>query len=238
MNAPMTHSTLKPASSIDWPADAVPETWVNSLFEKMSAMYGSKFADMWRGTDLTTVRRLWGVELAQLSREELRQGVAALKSVDAPPTLPRFLKICRPQVDYDSALYEAAQQLRLRAEGRDEWTNPAFYWAAIKVGEFEMLNSSRDSLIKRFTAALDSVLAGGVQPVPPRLVALPAPGQTRADPERVKAAVEQVRATTRVPGNKLWAQRILDRQKAGEKLAFMTAKMARSALGMADPAHA
>lgn len=234
MNAPLKPSTLRPAASTDWPEDAVPEAWIDSLFARMSGMYGSKFADMWRGTDLTVVRKLWGTELNHLSRDELKAGVEALRTRLFPPTLPEFLALCKPPVNYDAALYEATQQLRLRADGKDEWTNPAFYWAAIKVGEFDMLNLSHSALIKRYSAALDEVLRREVQPVPPRAVSLPAPGKTRAQPEKVQAAVAEVKAMRREVGNKDWAKKILDRQKRGEKLALAVVQMAKRALGVAD----
>ncbi|WP_349609101.1 hypothetical protein [Cupriavidus sp. DF5525] len=233
MNAPQRPSMLTPASSADWPAGAIPESWVDSLFARMSGMYGSKFADLWRGTDLPSVRRLWGKELASLSRDELRRGSDALLGRPFPPTLPEFVSLCRPGINVDAALYEAAQQLRLRAEGKDEWTNPAIYWAAMKVGEFDMLNLSHGALLKRFGAALDTVLRQDQIPdVPERLVALPAPGRGRASPERVEAAMREVRATAKEPGNKRWAERIVARVKAGEKIALGVLRMAQTALGL------
>jgi len=207
---------------------------VDSLFALMSGTYGSKFADLWRGTDLAAVRRLWGKKLATLSRDELRRGSDALMGRPYPPTLPEFVALCRPGINVDAALYEATQQLRLRAEGKDEWSNPAIYWAALMVGEFEMLNLSHAALLKRFSAALDTVLAQDQIPkVPERdRPALPAPGKGSASPERVEAAMREVRATRKEPGNKRWAERIVARDKAGEKIALGVLRMARTSLGL------
>ncbi|MGH8431441.1 MAG: hypothetical protein ACREUF_13670, partial [Solimonas sp.] len=92
---------------------------------------------------------------------------------------------------------------------------------------------SPGALIKRYAAALDSVLAQDQIPdVPPRLVALPAPGRGRASPERVEAAMREVRATTKEPGNKRWAERIVERDKAGEKIALGVLRTAQVALGL------
>lgn len=193
----------------------------------MSGMYGSKFADLWRGVDLTVVRKMWGQELAKLSKDELKFGVQTLMSRPFPPTLPEFVSLCKPPLNYDAALYEATQQLRLRAEGKDQWSNPAFYWAAIKIGEFDMLNTGHAALIKRFSAALDEVLRGGVAPVPLRAVALPAPGRGRAAPEAVRQAVEKVKALNHVPGNKEWAKRILEKK---DKVTITVRDMALRAL--------
>lgn len=230
MNAPLTPSTLKPGMSTDWPAEAVPQSWVDSLFARMSALYGSKFADLWRGTDLQQVRRTWGVELAGLTNDELRAGVAALRNRPFPPTLPEMIALCKPPMNYDAALYEAAQQMRLRADGKDQWTKPALYWAALKVGEFDMLNLAHGQLIKRFTAALDEVLRGEIRPVPPRAVALPAPGHARASADRVRAAMATVRALRKPVGNRDWAHRIIEREKRGEKINITALEMARRAL--------
>lgn len=237
MNAPLTPSMLKPAASIDWPADAIPQAWVEKLFGRMSAMYGSKFADLWRGTDLQQVQRVWGQELGSLSNDELRDGVAGLRNRPFPPTLPEFVALCRRPINVDAALYEAAQQLRLRAEGKDQWSNPAIYWAAIRVGEFDMLNLSHGALVKRFGAALDAVLAQDqIEDVPPRTVALPAPGRAHANADAVQQAVEKVRAIQRAPGDKDWATRILERVKRGEKVPVACHEMAKRALGIAaDP---
>lgn len=235
MNAPLTPSMLSPAASTDWPQDAVPESWIDSLFARMSGLYGAKFADLWRGTDLSVVRRLWGTELTTVTRDELKRGVDGLRNRPFPPTLPEFLALCKPPVNYDAALYEAAQQMRLRADGKDEWSNPAFYWAAVKVGDFDMLNLPHGALIKRFTAALDEVLRGEVAPVPKRdITALPAPGKTRARPEKVQAAVAEVKAMRKEVGNREWAKRILERQKRGEKLALAVVQMAKRALGIVE----
>lgn len=157
----MTRTTLSPsnpqrASSPDWPASGLPEHWMDSLFERMEGFYGAKFANAWAGTNRHAMKRMWAIELATMSRDELAQGVKALRTHEWPPTLPEFLNMCKPPVNFDAALYEAAQQMRLRADGRDTWSNPAFYWAAMKVGDFDMINQPHGALIKRFTDALSS----------------------------------------------------------------------------------
>jgi hypothetical protein len=215
----------------------VPEAWIDSLFGRMSGMYGSKFADLWRGTDLASVRKLWGTELSSLSREQLRGGVESLRRRPFPPTLPEFVMLCQPAVSVDAAIYEAVEQLRNREFDKDVWSNPAIYWAAIKVGVFDMLNLAHGALIKRFAAALESVLAQDQIPaVPPRLTALPATGSAQAQPERVKEEMTKIRAMQKQVGNKDWAKRIIARREAGQKIAYMTLKMAKQALGIQDAA--
>ena len=78
-----------------WPADAVPQAWVEELFRKLTAYFGSRLADMWRGVDLDDIKREWGIALAKLSRNELKAGVGALLSLKHAPTLPEFHALCK-----------------------------------------------------------------------------------------------------------------------------------------------
>lgn len=210
---------------------------IDHLFNRLDGAYPIRWRSAFPEEQaIANWRESWAEAFDEegLTPDEVRLGLKACrKRYDWPPSIAEFVKACRPRIDYDAALYEATQQLHMRAEGRDEWTNPAFYWAAVKVGEFDMLNLSHGALIKRYTAALDSVLAQDQIPgVPPRSVALPAPGRGRASPERVEAAMREVRATTKEPGNKRWAERIVERDKAGEKIALGVLRMAQAALSL------
>jgi hypothetical protein len=80
-----------------WPAEAVPQAWVEELFRKLTAYFGSRLADMWRGVDLDDIKREWGIALAKLSRNELKAGVGALLSLKHAPTLPEFHALCKQQ---------------------------------------------------------------------------------------------------------------------------------------------
>lgn len=133
-------------------------------------------------------------EEARLTPDEVRTGLKFCRArYDWPPSVAEFIKACRPEINIDAALAEACLQLRLRAEGRDVWSHPAVFWAATLVGEFDMLNQSREALRKRFAAALDEVMRSEVFPVPKRVFALPAPGKAVADPQRVAAEMAKLR---------------------------------------------
>lgn len=224
-----------------WPADALPEAWISTLFEKMTTFYGSKFLDMWRGTDMSLLRRMWAVELAQLTNAELKRGSSTLISRQFPPTLPEFVLLCRPKVNLDAALDEAMAQMTNRANGaQDTWTDPAFYWAAAKIGFWDMQQLSRDALLKRFAAALDDVRRSPVPPVPPvpKQVEAPlAPAVDRATAEanhaRVKAhCAEWARKATHgtATDGLRWAYRIAERVKRGESVNPTVEAFAREAL--------
>lgn len=95
----------------DWPIKAVPQRWVEALFGTMAACYGARFADLWRGTRMAEVKRFWGIELAKLSREQLKAGHENLSCLAKPPTAPEFLDLCRrARIEQATA---AAQRLEM-----------------------------------------------------------------------------------------------------------------------------
>jgi len=84
------------SSSVEtWPADAVPQSWVNALFTKMARMWGNTFLDKWRDGDLDGVKIEWGKGLRKLSSTELKSGVDALLTLKFPPSLPEFYGLCK-----------------------------------------------------------------------------------------------------------------------------------------------
>lgn len=75
----------------------LPESWIARIFDHMSALYGSKFADLWRGTDPESMRRVWATKLSGFSDQPnaIKQALDALDAKPFPPTLPEFLTMCR-----------------------------------------------------------------------------------------------------------------------------------------------
>lgn len=67
------------------------------MFDHLAAMYGSRFADLWRGTDPEKVRAMWASKLAGFADKPgaIKQALAALDEKPFPPTLPEFLALCR-----------------------------------------------------------------------------------------------------------------------------------------------
>jgi hypothetical protein len=63
----------------------------------MAALYGSKFADLWRGTDAAAVRRMWAEKLGGFhdKPEAIKSALDALDERPFPPTLPEFIGLCR-----------------------------------------------------------------------------------------------------------------------------------------------
>lgn len=172
--------------------------WIERLFARLGAMYGSKFAAMWEGQSIDSVKRVWREDLAEFSPEEIGRGVSACKTREWPPTLPEFIKLCRPVIDYERAFLDATEQMQLRKTGEDSWPVAALFWAVNKLGgDFDKF-AYRDISI-RWKKALDDAheaVKNGMMPdvIPPRMESLPAPGNTMIDRELAAKRIAELRA--------------------------------------------
>lgn len=72
------------------------EAWIEKLFTRMASLWGSRFADMWRDTDLDEVKATWRMGLADMPDAALKRGVANLFHAPHPPDLPAFRRMCAP----------------------------------------------------------------------------------------------------------------------------------------------
>lgn len=86
MNAP---STVRPS--------ALPDAWIDRLFDRLEASYGSRWLNMWGNTNLANVKSLWAEKLAGFSDnpKALAYALDCLDEHPFPPTLPEFLALCR-----------------------------------------------------------------------------------------------------------------------------------------------
>lgn len=85
-----------PSSSAElWPADGVPEHWINELFKRMGRTWGNSFLEKWPQEDLRGVKIEWARALRKLSTAELKAGVDALMTLKFPPSLPEFFALCK-----------------------------------------------------------------------------------------------------------------------------------------------
>ena len=91
MNALQNRETSPPRPSV------LPDAWIARIFDHMAALYGSKFADLWRGTEPDKVRAMWADKLAGFADKPLaiKQALSALDERPFPPTMPEFLTLCR-----------------------------------------------------------------------------------------------------------------------------------------------
>ncbi len=176
------------------------EDGAKELLKFLMVVYGQKFTDQWRGVTLAEMKAVWSMALAGYTTEEVQRGLTACMSRVWPPTLPEFLLLCRPPVDHEAAFIEAVRQMRRRDDGTDAWSAPAIYWAAVEFGSWELKQASWDRAKARWTRILDEKLAIRDLPaVPPRMDALPAPGQTIANPEKVRELLAGLRQRMAMP---------------------------------------
>lgn len=139
------------------------EAWINAIFEEFHGRFGntffSKFATGIRdrnGNDagVENAKNVWAKRLADYSPEEIARGVKT--EYDYPPDLDAFKKACRPSLDYEAAFHEANQQMHLRNEGGDTWSNPAIYWAAVSLGAD--MNNPYANVKSRWKTALEKAI--------------------------------------------------------------------------------
>ncbi len=90
-------STVQPQSFPE-KLEALPESWIDRIFARMEAAYGSLFLDRWRGCNIAEVKKVWAEELRSFSDYPQSFGVALRFMMDEckfPPTLPEFVLLCR-----------------------------------------------------------------------------------------------------------------------------------------------
>lgn len=215
--------------------NALPEAWVERLFERMLLEYGKRFGDQWAQADMDKLIAHWATELAGYSGPELKRGVDALATRDWPPTLPEFKRMCRPPIDPMRAYYEAVAGVQARFAGEHgTWSHPAIYWAAMPMA-VELREQSFSAVKARWEVALaDQLGRGEWEAIPAPMLALTSPGQSTTSTAKAREAIKRVLGQVvhkSADGDpKAWARRIVTRHAAGEKITPTQLNMAQEAL--------
>ncbi|GGX32661.1 hypothetical protein GCM10007242_44500 [Pigmentiphaga litoralis] len=195
------------------------------IIDFLRCEYGSKFDQQWGNVDPAKLTEHWAQRLVGYTAGEVRRGIHACATRTFVPTLPEFLALCRPALAPEQAFYVAVEGLHARQRGEiGHWPHPAIYWAAVRIGQHDMLASGYSGLKGRWTNALQDVMGKGKwQDVPEPALALAAPGQsTTSDAEarqqlaRLNAAVAgAVKPVPALAGGRdlRWAHRILEQDK-------------------------
>lgn len=194
---------------------AVPAHWAARLIERMRGLYGERFDRQWSSIEPEDLPRIWAEELAGFSGEELARGLAACRQRDWPPTIPEFMKLCRPALVPDIAFHDAVAGMNARNRGeRGAWSHPAIFWAAVRLGTHELLNSGYAVLRGRWERILAEELARGQwDPVPDPAVALPAPAVSEADRAQATRVLRDLGAADALSqsgrDHRRWIRRVL-----------------------------
>jgi len=174
---------------------SLPSAWIDRLFSRLALTYGNKFADMWRGQDVESVKQMWANEMAGFTADEIRLALETLRTSNPawPPTLYEFMDLCRPAppaINPEVAFCEAMRGLERRKRGEmGDWSHKAIYWAAIDVSAFDVLNLSWPQVKGRWTQAFEKRLAD------PNLPPIPEPPKQLTAPETPhKQGQERIKA--------------------------------------------
>ncbi|EEO27837.1 hypothetical protein [Oxalobacter paraformigenes] len=172
---------------------------VEALFSEFEALYGSRFADMWRHTDVARVKSLWAKALAGLTGREIRAGLAGCGSRPWPPSLPEFLTLCRPEADAERAFSLAQELVSRRFSGEDVWPDRALYWAAVAFGFYDLRSMSWAAAKNRWSRiwAGKRQMEAELPPVPVAREALASPGRNLTDRETARRRLGELKRLLR-----------------------------------------
>ena len=167
------------------------------LFAIMSAIYGKLWFEQWADTPQSVMEEVWRSELQGFSNAEIEDGVAACKKLKWPPTLPEFLNLCRPDIDAGFAWKLAGDSMRARQRGEmGNWPDPCIYWAATRLGPFEVMNEPlakhRVSWVAELERARAEKAKGLLPAVPEPLKALGAPGMAVTPKDEARKKIREL----------------------------------------------
>ncbi|MDP1941269.1 MAG: replication protein P [Gallionella sp.] len=197
----LSTSTNQWLQVMNWGDASKPLSLMDRLFNRMDGAYPHKFRSAFANQQaIQNWREAWSDKFSRagLSLNEVAEGIDRCTDLyDWPPSLPEFMKACRPSIDCERAFIEAVEQMRKRASGSDSWSSPVVYWAAASLGS-DLSNSHYSAISKRWAAALDKASArikSGELPneVPARLEALPAPGRQSISEEQAIANIAMLK---------------------------------------------
>lgn len=189
--------TNRALSTLPQPLSLSELAGTGKLFAIMSAMYGRLWFDQWADTPAAIMEEVWRTELKGFSASEIQAGVAACRNLTWPPTLPQFLKLCRPDIDADFAWKVAGEGMRARQRGEmGNWPDPCIFWAASRFGPFEVLNeplaNHRVSWVAELDRARNQKAKGLLPEIPVPRTGLIAPGKAVTPKEEARKRIREL----------------------------------------------
>lgn len=179
------------------------KTPMRHLFDRFHGIYMDRWLKSFPNTEaITNWTDAWSDAFTDesIAPAEIRIGIDQCRKLyDWPPTLPEFLKACRPTLDPEIAFSEAVTQMHKRRNptqrngelvSDDVWSHPAIYWAAVSLGG-DLMTTSYPQIKNRWRAALDTAMKG-CQEVPVFRQALPAPGKLAVSPEEGRRRIREM----------------------------------------------
>ena len=241
MNAPsnLTH-TANPFDAWFQPLDVFKgKSVMETLYDRLDGAYPHKWRSNFPTADAIDN---WQVSWAEAFEEEgikpsdIRAGLKACRTkYDWPPSCAEFIKACKPSVDPMVAYYEAIAGIESRKRGEvGKWSHPAVYWAAMPLA-FDLGSQSYSQMKARWEQAFNEQMNKGEwAAIPAPTLALSAPGKGELSREKAGEMLAEIGAAGVLKSktdHKLWAKKIIERDKQGDKtLSALQVKFAREAL--------
>jgi hypothetical protein len=69
--------------------------WIERIFNRLSAIYGSEFTHKWSDVDNDEMKRTWASILGGFSAEDVAMAIKACHSLPKAPNAPEFAALCR-----------------------------------------------------------------------------------------------------------------------------------------------
>lgn len=208
------------------------------LFNRMNGTYPNKWRINFRDNQAIEDWELAWAEAFDdegITPQDVALGIKNCRRMyEWPPSLPEFLKACRPNLIPDVAFFEAVRGMQARSgqEQIGEWSHPAIFHAAVMIGQHDMLNLSYQQLKIRWEKALSEQLALGQWPdIPEVTKLLPVYVDTEKGAKQVRKVGDLIAKAASNEGkdHKRWAKRILE-NPAGKSSAVI--RKAEIALGV------
>lgn len=172
--------------------------WVAFAFAEMAAVYGAKLANQWPA-GIGEAKRKLEEALQGYRRAEVARAILALNHTPFPPTVPEFLALCRPRIEFEQAFIEASGQMALRSTGRDQWSHPAIYWAAVRYGATDIQQHNWHQAKTRWPQLLTQALGEELPDVPKNdLRRLVQPGEALTDTVTAHRNLARLKAMLRI----------------------------------------
>lgn len=206
------------------------------LYNRLDGAYPGRWSGQFRNQQaIDNWRDAWEAGFVQSHVTPAEVG-AALSRLPAgwPPGLPDFIALCRPTVEAEAAFYEAVAGMSVRQRGgTGDWSHPAIYWAAVRIGRGELLGQGYSAMRTRWERALrESLAAGQWDAVPAPMPALAAPGSGRTGQAEAIARLAEMGAgglLSALATPKAWPQQVLDRAASGRRPSPTVVRMAERA---------
>lgn len=221
-------------------SQAFPIAWTKEIHKRLRALYGKRFDELYDGIVREDLELAWTEGLLGITPEQIKTALTLCKTKPHPPTLPDFLLMCQGAVSHDAEWRHACEQMRVRLEGtgQDCWHSPRQYWAAIKIGAYDLMSATWPQIQSRW---IDAYTSAGNDPIPAHTKALPAPEMTPERMAKNRERVQELVATVgggefrNEKGEPYWALKIFERYARGEQVAFIAIKSAEEVLGRKAP---